>query len=340
MNLPLRRYWRLLARYLRPSWPRVLLLGLLLGATIALQLAGPQIQRAFIDVALGGGDERALVAPRPPVHRRRRGHPGRRRGRRLPRRERRLGGDQRPAGRRGPALPAPRRLLPRRPHPGRADRADRRRRHRAGHLLLPPRRQRPGQRPPAGGRAGCSWRGRAGRWVSPPGASPLVVLLAMLRLYARARPIWEAEAQMRAVFYGTLVEHLAGAEDLRANGAVGYAERRFVGAAARLAAAAPAGRPRRAGGVDGGAQPLRRRRGGGLRPGLRPAAGRRDQRRHGLPDVPLRRPAQPPGRASCRPRSRGCSRPAPASSASRPCSPPARGSATGRRAPPRRGRWR
>jgi ABC-type multidrug transport system fused ATPase/permease subunit len=59
-------------------------------------------------------------------------------------------------------------------------------------------------------------------------AFALAVLLAMLRLYARARPVWAAAQQTRALFYGSLVEHLAGAEDLRANGAVPYAERRFV----------------------------------------------------------------------------------------------------------------
>jgi ATP-binding cassette subfamily B protein len=44
----------LLAKYLRPQWPRVLLLGLLLFAGIGLQLANPQIARTFIDQAQGG----------------------------------------------------------------------------------------------------------------------------------------------------------------------------------------------------------------------------------------------------------------------------------------------
>src|SRR5688500_12261774 len=61
MNLPLGRYWRLLSIYLLPLWPQVLLMALLLVATIALQLAGPQIQRAFIDTALTGGEMSALV---------------------------------------------------------------------------------------------------------------------------------------------------------------------------------------------------------------------------------------------------------------------------------------
>src|SRR5262245_11746121 len=62
MNVPLRRYWRLLSRYLLPRWPQVLCMGLLLLATITLRLAGPQIQRQFIDTALGGGELPALVA--------------------------------------------------------------------------------------------------------------------------------------------------------------------------------------------------------------------------------------------------------------------------------------
>ncbi len=44
----------LLTTYLRPEWPRALLLGLLLFAGIGLQLANPQIARSFIDQALAG----------------------------------------------------------------------------------------------------------------------------------------------------------------------------------------------------------------------------------------------------------------------------------------------
>lgn len=49
MNISLRQYWSLLARYLRPLRPRVLLLAVLLLAALALQLVGPQILRRFID---------------------------------------------------------------------------------------------------------------------------------------------------------------------------------------------------------------------------------------------------------------------------------------------------
>ncbi len=51
----------LLATYLRPEWPRVVLLGLLLFAGIGLQLANPQIVRAFIDQAQAGQSFEQLV---------------------------------------------------------------------------------------------------------------------------------------------------------------------------------------------------------------------------------------------------------------------------------------
>ena len=44
----------LLATYLRPEWPRAVLLGVLLFAGIGLQLANPQIVRSFIDRAQAG----------------------------------------------------------------------------------------------------------------------------------------------------------------------------------------------------------------------------------------------------------------------------------------------
>jgi ABC-type multidrug transport system fused ATPase/permease subunit len=51
----------LLATYLRPEWPRSLLLGLLLFAGIGLQLANPQIAKAFIDHAQAGEPFQQLV---------------------------------------------------------------------------------------------------------------------------------------------------------------------------------------------------------------------------------------------------------------------------------------
>jgi ATP-binding cassette, subfamily B, bacterial len=51
----------LLTTYLRPEWPRAVLLGLLLFAGIGLQLANPQIARVFIDRAQAGEPLERLV---------------------------------------------------------------------------------------------------------------------------------------------------------------------------------------------------------------------------------------------------------------------------------------
>ena len=51
----------LLATYLRPEWPRAVLLGVLLFAGIGLQLANPQIARTFIDHAQAGEPFERLV---------------------------------------------------------------------------------------------------------------------------------------------------------------------------------------------------------------------------------------------------------------------------------------
>jgi ATP-binding cassette subfamily B protein len=52
MKIPLKQYWDLLGAYLKPEWRRASLLGLLLFASIGLQLYIPQIIRDFIDAAL------------------------------------------------------------------------------------------------------------------------------------------------------------------------------------------------------------------------------------------------------------------------------------------------
>src|SRR4051812_19909703 len=54
-------YVRLLGHYLRPQRGRVVLLGTLLAASIALQLLGPQILRVFIDTATAGAAMDALI---------------------------------------------------------------------------------------------------------------------------------------------------------------------------------------------------------------------------------------------------------------------------------------
>jgi len=61
VNIPLARYVRLLATYLRPQSLKVTLLGLCLLAGIGLQLANPQILRSFIDSARAGQATITLV---------------------------------------------------------------------------------------------------------------------------------------------------------------------------------------------------------------------------------------------------------------------------------------
>ena len=55
MNLPLKQYFDLLEKYLRPQWRRVTLLAVLLFGGIGLQLLTPQLVRNFIDTAQKGG---------------------------------------------------------------------------------------------------------------------------------------------------------------------------------------------------------------------------------------------------------------------------------------------
>lgn len=61
MRLPFQRYRTLLVIYLLPQWRRVLLLALLLLASIAMQLANPQLLRYFIDTAVAGGPVMSLI---------------------------------------------------------------------------------------------------------------------------------------------------------------------------------------------------------------------------------------------------------------------------------------
>ena len=227
MNLALRRYWRLLARYVRPRWLQVGLMGLLLVATIALQLTGPQIQRAFIDTALTGGEMSALIA-----------------GALLfigvsvltqlvavvdTYLAESVGWSATNALRADVAVHCLR--LDRSFHaahtPGElVERIDgdvtvlanffsRLVIHVLGNALL---------------LVGVLVALTIESWMVgvASAAFALTVLMAMLRLYARARPLWAQVQQTQALFFGTLTEHLTGTEDLRANGAEGYVERRFT----------------------------------------------------------------------------------------------------------------
>jgi ABC-type multidrug transport system fused ATPase/permease subunit len=57
----LRRYWRLLARYLRPHWLRMSLLATILCGTIGVQVATPLVASHFIDQATSGAAMRDLI---------------------------------------------------------------------------------------------------------------------------------------------------------------------------------------------------------------------------------------------------------------------------------------
>ncbi len=54
MNIPLKAYWQLFSKYLRPQRGRALLLALLLLLGIALRVVNPQIIRGFLDAAQNG----------------------------------------------------------------------------------------------------------------------------------------------------------------------------------------------------------------------------------------------------------------------------------------------
>ena len=56
-----KQYWDLLARYLRPQLPKLLLLAALLITNIALQLVNPQVLRSFIDIVQSAGSAEALT---------------------------------------------------------------------------------------------------------------------------------------------------------------------------------------------------------------------------------------------------------------------------------------
>lgn len=61
MSIPLKQYWELLSRYIRPQQGRFILLTILLLSSIGLQVANPQIMRSFIDTALSGGALEILI---------------------------------------------------------------------------------------------------------------------------------------------------------------------------------------------------------------------------------------------------------------------------------------
>jgi ATP-binding cassette subfamily B protein/ATP-binding cassette subfamily C protein len=61
MELPLKRYWAIMAQYLKPLRFKVAWLAVLIFSSIALQLVNPQIIRYFIDTAIAGSGSQMLV---------------------------------------------------------------------------------------------------------------------------------------------------------------------------------------------------------------------------------------------------------------------------------------
>jgi len=57
----LSRYWRLLAHYLRPQWPRMGLLAVTLCGAICVRVVTPLAVSRFIDQATSGGAPRDLI---------------------------------------------------------------------------------------------------------------------------------------------------------------------------------------------------------------------------------------------------------------------------------------
>lgn len=62
MQISLQQYGVLLADYLKPQWKRVLGLSIALLSSIVLQIINPQILGYFIDTAVQGGDQTALLS--------------------------------------------------------------------------------------------------------------------------------------------------------------------------------------------------------------------------------------------------------------------------------------
>jgi len=60
MQIPFKAYWNLLARHIRPQKRRFFLLAFLLFGSIGLRLFAPQLMRAFIDSALAGEAQNIL----------------------------------------------------------------------------------------------------------------------------------------------------------------------------------------------------------------------------------------------------------------------------------------
>ncbi|NJK32329.1 MAG: ABC transporter ATP-binding protein [Deltaproteobacteria bacterium] len=223
----LRHYWHLLARYLRPEWPRVTLLATALLSALGLQVLAPFIAGRFLDRATSGAPQGELVllalltiglalavqllavAETYAAE-----HVS-------------WAAIQRPAGRQ--SSPTYWRLGQRRSNTA----------HAPGELL-----ERVDGDVATLARffsrfvvsvvgngililavlamlVAVDWR--AGLVL---GACVALALVVMLRIRATAMPAWAAERQASADFYGFLGDYLSGLEDVRANGAAAFVVRR------------------------------------------------------------------------------------------------------------------
>ena len=63
IKIPLKQYRDLLVKYLRPQWPWVVTLTVLLFGGIVMQLVLPQIMRSFIDTTLADGAVEESATP-------------------------------------------------------------------------------------------------------------------------------------------------------------------------------------------------------------------------------------------------------------------------------------
>jgi ATP-binding cassette subfamily B protein len=61
MNIPLKNYWDLLSRHIKPQMAHFIILSVLLLSSIGLQVFNPQIMRSFIDAAQTGAETRVLM---------------------------------------------------------------------------------------------------------------------------------------------------------------------------------------------------------------------------------------------------------------------------------------
>ena len=316
---PLRRAWRLLAHYLRPTAGRVALAAVLLLAAIALQLANPQVIRFFLDTAQTGGAGRSLLLAALAYV-----------GFAVLQQVMNLGSSytsQRVSWsatnrlRTDLALHVLRLDLPfhKQQHPRRADRKDRWRCDPTGELLFavfhPPVEQCP---------AGAGDSGAARPRESTGGLAMALytaVTLAVIGLIQRlATRRWAAARQASAEQYGYIEERISGVEDIRAAGVEAFVMRGLyqrMRAFLSTTRAASCGQQSHLEPDQPGLRPGLCRRAGPGRGTLQPGPGHPRRR---LPDRVLCRACLAEPLQAIRAQVQDCSRLPPASCASRNCS--------------------